>query len=155
MANPTLLNVAALGLALGVSFNPLASLVGSTLAAAVYGPPTAGRDARLWCVTIVLISWLLGDGFRVMARWRDVAEGGVRLLPASALPWTVPVILGLWAAVSLGGGYALPTAVGVFVGKRVVHGTGRVSAAVIAATTALALSALASPISGWLGRLAH
>jgi hypothetical protein len=151
----SILAAIALGLALGVSFNPFTSVAGASLAAAVYGSPKAGRDRRLWWLAILLIAWLLGDGLRVMARVRDAVD----LMPASALhsPGASALwwALAVWALAGLLLGYVLPAALGSYAGHRVTHGTGWLSAIAVAVTASLALSAIAAPLSVALQRLAR
>jgi hypothetical protein len=151
----SILAALALGFALGVSFNPFTSVAGASLAAALYGSPKAHRDRRLWWLAVVLLAWLLGDGFRVMARVRDAVD----LLPAPELhggaasaQWTA---LAVWAIAGLLIGYVLPAALGSYVGHRVTHGTGWLSAIAVAATVSVALSVLAPPLSEALQRLAR
>jgi hypothetical protein len=141
------------GLALGVAFNPLVSIVGAPLAAALYGAPRRGREHHAWAVAAVAVAWLVGDGFRVMGRLRDVLDGRGLLL-AHAPPWASYAALAAWAIVGLALGYALPAALGAYVGRRVVRGTGWLSAIGVAAATSAALAALAGPASVWLERLA-
>ena len=58
------------GLLLGVQFNPLASVVGASLAAAF---ATAGRTG--WALAVLFAAWLVGDGARVIARGTDALAG--------------------------------------------------------------------------------
>ncbi len=134
------LAAAVTGLALAVSFNPMASLVGAALAAALLARaerPGAG-------IVVLAAAWLLGDGLRVLARARDAFDGVGPLVPGA--PVATWVALGLWA---LGGalvGYALPAWAGAFVGRRVTHGTGWLAAATIAAVSSAGLAVLAGTL---------
>jgi hypothetical protein len=136
------------GLALGVSFNPLASLVGAPFAAAIAASPKRAARSAGWAAAALALAWLLGDGFRVMARLRDALDAATRPAPAAL------AALAIWALVALAAGYALPALAGAYVGRQVVRGSGRISAVVVAAACSGALVALASPASAWLGGLA-
>lgn len=141
------------GLALGVAFDPVASLVGASLAAAVFGTPRRGREHHAWAVAVVALAWLVGDGFRVMGRLRDILDGqGLLLVHAPA--WASFTALAAWALAGVAVGYALPAATGAYVGRRVVRGTGWLSAIAIAAASSAGLAALAAPASAWLERIA-
>jgi hypothetical protein len=138
------------GLALGLSFNPVVSAIGASAAAGVYGFPTAHRDSRAWWLAIVAIAWLLGDGFRIMARVRDAVD----LTPASAMHgpaasalWTA---LWVWAVSGLLLGYVTPAAVGSVVGRRVVRGTGWLSAIAVAAAVSVASSVVLARVVAML-----
>jgi hypothetical protein len=136
------------GIALGVAFNPAASLLGAPAAAALFGSPKAGRDRLTWACAVLVVAWLLGDGFRVMGRLRDALDAAA---PHGALPPYAP--LAAWALAGLALGYVLPAALGVYVGRRVVRGTGWLSAAFVAGIASAALAALAAPASALLARL--
>ncbi|MDP2401378.1 MAG: hypothetical protein Q8M66_05315, partial [Actinomycetota bacterium] len=59
----------AAGLALAVTFNPLASLVVAPVGAALLGGRTAPGHSRIgWALIIVASGWLLGDGLRGLGR---------------------------------------------------------------------------------------
>ena len=132
MTLPGALAPAMLGAALGASFNPITAAVGSGLAAALVGSPrTSGRG--LQAAGVLLLAWLLGDGLRVLSRVRE-ASGVV-----GTATWETLVS---WALLGFAF-YLLPTLVGAFVGRRVTHGTGWLSAGVIALTLSGALAAAA------------
>jgi hypothetical protein len=135
-------------LALGIAFNPLASLLGAPLAAGLFGSPKAGRRRHAWAACVVALAWLLGDGFRVMGRLRDALDAAGRPQPETL------VLLAVWALAALLAGYAVPAALGAYVGRRVVKGTGWLSAAFVAASFSAGLVAVASPAVAALGRLA-
>jgi len=126
------------GLVLGLSFNPLAALVGST-AAAMLLARDPGRVRWALAVVVLVGAWFLGDGTVVLA----TARGGIVAL--SAAEW---VEMTLWAALGFGLGYVLPTWAGVFVGRRVTWGTGWASAGVTAATVCGMVTALSARILG-------
>ncbi len=122
------------GLALGLAFNPIASAVGVALAA---GLATAGR--MLAAVVVLAGAWLLGDGAYLLSSAADGLAGSGLVSGAESAQW---VALGFWALAGIAIGYALPTWAGTFVGTRVTHGTGWLSAGVVAATASGALSML-------------
>ncbi len=136
------------GLALGVAFNPAASLVGAPIAAALAGSPRAANGRFAWAAAAAVAAWLLGDGFRVMARLQDTLAGRPVAGPSSGL-----VLLAAWALAGLALGYLLPAALGAYVGRQVVRGTGWLSAAFVAGLASTALASLASPAAGSLLRL--
>jgi len=133
------------GLALGLSFNPLTAILGSSVGAALSGSPRSG-DKRLGSgLTVLAVAWLLGDGFRVMARLRDALDG---VWPsASADTAEVLVVLVGWAVAGAVVGYLVPFVFGRTVGRRVTHGTGWLTAGSLAAAATVTMA-----ISGqWLG----
>lgn len=148
IAPESLLSASVLGVALGVAFNPLASLVGAPVAAGLFGWPKASGDRHAWAIAVALAAWLVGDGFRVMARLQDV------LASAEPLGWPTGVMLGAWALGGLVLGYVLPAGLGAYVGRRVVRGTGWLSAMFVAVLCSYALSRIAVPTAELLGRLA-
>lgn len=125
------------GLKLALSFNPIIALLGSAAAAAVLA---AGRGGRRAFAGISLLSgfWLVGDGLRVLARARDLADG-ISALPPGWLGWAT---LAIWGAGGLAVGYALPSWAGTFAGRRVTFGTGWLTAIVVSITLSLSVSAL-------------
>ena len=70
------------------------------------------------------------------------------LAPAPA--WASYSALAAWAFADVVVGYGLPAAMGAYVGRRVMHGTGWLSAIAIAAASSAALAALAGAASTWL-----
>lgn len=135
----------ATGLALAISFNPLFALLGSTLAAALAGVRSASHARVAWAVAVLASCWLVGDGLGVLAFALDVGDSvGGRASAAAGADWTA---IALWAVGGLAVGYALPTWAGVFVGRRVTHGTGWLAAGSTAATACGALIALAALLS--------
>ena len=115
------------GWQLGISFTPLTSLVGSVVAAVLL----ARRPGPLrWTLALAVLggSWLLGDGFAVLAHARRLLASGAEPDPAQWLA------LLLWLALGFGLGYVLPAWAGAFVGRRVTWGTGWIAAGVVAAS---------------------
>lgn len=136
------------GLELAFQYNPLAALVGATIAAALLAPRDRVMERRIWAASALVIAWLVGDGLRVIARSRDVYDGHTLAASAGgsvALDYTAIVA---WAVVGLLVGYALPTWAGAFVGRRVTHGTGWLAAASIAIAASLALTTLVALTAG-------
>lgn len=116
-----------------LSFNPVVSLVGAALAAALWTRSRSWLGVSLsWFV--LLVAWFAADGILLVAMLdRSSAEGGA----------DHPLIIaGGVAALAIG--YALPAWSGAFVGKRVTKGTGWMSAAVVALSTWGAVSAIAA-----------
>ncbi|MCL4078032.1 hypothetical protein MX659_00180 [Coriobacteriia bacterium Es71-Z0120] len=118
---------------LALAYNPLAS----ALAAVGAGLLAGFRGARRWhgalAAVTVLGGWALGDGAAV--------AGALAAASARAHPVAEPMLaIGVWASGGLVIGYAMPAAVGVFVGRRVFFGTGRLAAASVGLGTALALA---------------
>jgi hypothetical protein len=116
-----------LGVALGLQFNPLTSLVGSTVAAVLYGFP----------------AWRAGEGVAIGRRLADTRPATA----ADGLP------LAAWVLVSLVVGYAVPAAAGALAGRRVVRGTGWLSAGAVAFTVAGALSLVAPRLADGVARI--
>ncbi|MCX8007309.1 MAG: hypothetical protein N3B11_04235 [Coriobacteriia bacterium] len=125
------------GARLAAEYNPLASLIAAAAAGLVAGAPRASRTQTAVAAAIVAGCWIFGDGIAVAGALSDVASA------APGAP-AVGARLLVWALGGLLGGYVLPTATGVAVGRRVVFGTARLSAMVTGATTALVLSRLIS-----------
>lgn len=122
------------GLLLAIQFNPLASVVGAALTAAL---AAVGRT-RL-AVAALVLAWLVGDGARVIMRLSELASGAHLLAGGAPSQWAA---LAAWALGGLAFGYALPAWTGAFVGSRVTHGTGWLAAGALAATAAMALATL-------------
>jgi hypothetical protein len=138
------------GMALGIAFNPIASLIGAPVAAGLTGYPRAPRSRLAWAGAFLLLAWMLGDGFRVMARVRDAVDIGVPVHSGAMVPYTM---LGVWAIAGLLLGYVLPAVLGAYVGRCVVRGTGWLSAIAVAAMFSGVLAALGAPVSAALARL--
>ena len=133
------------GAALGLQFNPVTALLGAVAAAVLMGYPGAPDTRRPLAVAVLVLAWLAGDAARI-GRVTVLAETA-----GGALPWAVPAA---WAVVGIVVGYALPAAAGVGVGKRVVKGTGWLSAGFVAATVAGALALVAPALAEGLRRMA-
>lgn len=134
----------AAGLELAVRFNPLAALVGATIAAVLAGTRTdsSSHSRTGLALGVLLLAWLIGDGFRVLALARDVVDsvGGLMGGPRS-VEWTA---IATWALGGLAIGYILPAWTGIFVGRRVTHGTGWLAAGSTTLAAAGAIVALAA-----------
>jgi hypothetical protein len=139
----------AAGTAFGLSFNPLTAMLSAAVAAFLSGTDRASRDSMWWSAAVLVVGWLVGDGFRAMAWARD-ALGAEGAAPMGG----VVLVAATWAVVGLAVGYVLPAATGVFVGRRVTFGTGRLAAASVAVGTALALSVVLVPVADRLGATA-
>jgi hypothetical protein len=131
------------GLTLGLLFNPVAGAVGAVVAAALAGYPKASRARVAWAGSVLVVAWAIGDGIRVLGA-------------ATADPRVRPAYLALvtWSLVGFAVGYALPAVSGMFVGRRVTHGTGWLSAAAVALTVSLALAVLAPRLADYVRFLA-
>ena len=135
--------VLALGVALGLQFNPLTATVGAVLAAVIFGYPKAPEARRPIAVSVLALAWLAGEGVRIGASlattppkaWPDYAALAARVVAGAVV------------------GYVLPAAAGAFVGRRVTRGTGWLSAAAVALTVAGALSAVAPMLADGVVRL--
>lgn len=126
------------GWRLALEFNPLASALGAAAAGLVAGFRGAGRPHAALAAAVVLASWLVGDGTAVLGA---LAASTALLQAASA------VGLAVWAIGGLVLGYVVPAAAGVFVGRRVFFGTGRLAAASVGLGTSLAIAVLARVIA--------
>lgn len=130
------------GLRLALAFNPLAAVCSVPVAAALLGVKRPSHRQWTWAVSALGFAWLIGDGLRVLARTRDFYDGVSGLLAASQPAGAQYATLALWAIGGLLIGYVLPVWAGVFVGRRVTHGTGWVAAGSIGVGASLALSAI-------------
>jgi hypothetical protein len=132
-----------LGVALGLQFNPLTSLVGATIAAALYGFPAATQARRALAVAVLAGAWLVGEGAGI---GRRLAESPPRT-PAEWLP------IAAWALVGLAVGYAAPAAAGALAGRRVIRGTGWLSAGAVAFAVAGAIALAAPTLADGVARI--
>jgi hypothetical protein len=138
-----LAGVLALGVALGLQYNPLAGTVGAVVAAVLYGYPSAPESRRPIAVAVLALAWLAGDGVRIGA--------ALTVAPPKAGPdWAA---LAAHVLVSAIVGYAVPAAAGVIVGRRVTRGTGWLSAGAVALTVAGALSLVVPTLATAAARL--
>jgi hypothetical protein len=157
-ASPVLAIVArafAGGATLGLSFNPLAAVAGSVVAAVV-GTLVARRDGHaspVWWVVIAALAWLVGDGLAVAGAAAALLRTGNGLLGNAAPAWAAWLLLTVWAAVGLGVGYLLPAGTGVAVGRRVHFGTGWLAAGAVALAAALAVVVIAETAASLLSPL--
>lgn len=139
MGASALASAAAEGWRLALAYNPLASALAAIAAGLVAGFPAAGRWHRALATAAVLGGWSLGDGAAVAGALATAASGA-RLEAAETLA------IAAWAVGGLALGYAVPAAVGVFVGKRVFFGTGRLAAASVGLGVSLALTVVVHAI---------
>jgi hypothetical protein len=146
----TFIRALAGGVTLGLSFNPLAVVVGSVLAAVV-GAFVARRDGSPgWWLAVATFAWVLGDGLRVAGAGAALLRTGVGLLGPSAPAWAAWLLLATWAVTGLAAGYVLPAGLGVAVGRRVHFGTGWLAAGAVAAAASLAVVVIAEAAASWL-----
>jgi hypothetical protein len=131
------------GASLGLQSNPLFGLGGAVLAALLAGHRRASRTHTRLAAAVLLVAWLAGDGLTQLARVRDALEG-IGAFAAGRSGWAA---LAVWAGLSFAVGYLAPALVGIAVGRRVTHGTGRLSAAAVAAVASLALSGTVAGLS--------
>lgn len=138
-----LAGVLALGIALGLQFNPLAATIGAVVAAVLYGFPKAPESRRPIAVAVLALAWLVGDGVRI----------GASLASSPPKGWPDWVALAARALTSALVGYLLPAAAGAIVGRRVTRGTGWLSAGAVALTVAGALSLVVPTLADGVARL--
>lgn len=148
------LRAIATGIGLAVAFNPLASVIATPVAAALLSGLTGpGCARRGWAIAVLAFGWFVGDGLQVLFYVRDVGHmrdaldmvGGT--LQVGSAVWEQYTALALWVAGGLALGYALPAWAGSFVGRRVTHGTGWVAAAMVAASTSVAVAMLSGGLA--------
>ncbi len=133
------------GLVLGLTFNPIPAVVGAAAAAVVLIARVKKVEARVWAGSILIVAWLLGDGMRIIARARDAYDGQLVLSKlGESTPEAIAVALVAWAVVGLFVGYVAPMLAGVYVGRRVTHGTGWLAAGSIAVAASLAVATLSA-----------
>lgn len=134
------------GVTLAFHFNPVIAAVTALFAAGLTGGKrSAGCSRTLLAAAVIITGWLIGDGAAILASAYDTyTSGDVRVMPTSP-GWAEYLALATWGLGGMTLGYLLPVWAGVFVGRRVTHGTGWASAAWVAAWTALVLSLFAGP----------
>lgn len=116
-----------------LSFDPFVSLVAAAASAVLWTRARSWPGVALsWLV--LAVAWALADGVLVVAMLDRAASQGGSDRPL--------LVAGGIASAALG--YAVPAWTGVFVGKRVVRGTGWMSAIVVSLTASGALSAIAA-----------
>ncbi|GAB4277624.1 MAG: hypothetical protein Kow0056_09270 [Coriobacteriia bacterium] len=118
------------GVVSGLAFNPVASAAGVAVAGLAAGAREDGRGRLAVAFLLLAGAWALGDGL--------AAVDAAAQVPVS-WGWAYPLV---WAVVALLAGYALPFAAGRFVGVRVTHGTGRLSAVSVGLTVSFVLGYL-------------
>lgn len=134
------------GALLGAAFNPLTSLVVSTVAAALIATGRGWKRATI-AAAVLMGGWLIGDGWMVIERVRGLAERSESLV-ASTPAWASWVAVSIWIALGLGIGYLVPLFAGAYAGRRVTWGTGWLTAATLAAGVSAALAQIARGILG-------
>jgi hypothetical protein len=132
------------GLPLALAYNPLTAVIAAPVAAGLGGVKNPSHGRMVWAVSVGGFAWLFGDGLRALARARDAFDGASAVAPA----WPQYTTIAIWALGTLLVGYVFPVWAGVFVGRRVTHGTGWVAAVSIAAGVSVALSALLGKVAG-------
>ncbi|HEX9093772.1 MAG TPA: hypothetical protein VF902_07295 [Coriobacteriia bacterium] len=132
------------GVALGLSFNPVTALVGAVAAAALAGYPGAPDSRRPLALGVLGLAWLAGDGARV-----GVVVTSARMSGDAAV-WAAVVA---WVAVGATVGYLAPMLAGITVGRRVLRGTGWLSAGAVALTVAGALALVAPALAESVSRI--
>lgn len=132
------------GVTLAFHFNPVTATITALLAAGLAGGKRSPGASRMLLVTAVITAgWLIGDGAVILSNAYDAyTSDAVRIVPAFP-EWAEYLALAAWGLGGMTLGYLLPTWAGVFVGRRVTHGTGWASAAWVAASFALVLSMFA------------
>lgn len=129
------------GVALAAGFSPLFALLGSVATACILATGAGLRRAfAAWGLLVAV--WLVGDGMRVIASARDLADGA-GVLMTGAPHWANGTALGLWAVGGLVVGYVLPAWAGGFAGRRVTMGTGWLSAGAVSVGLSLAIASVA------------
>ncbi|MBE0476983.1 MAG: hypothetical protein IBX62_07805 [Coriobacteriia bacterium] len=137
---PALAEALAAGVALALRYNPLLSFIGPPVAAAL-AVRSPRRHSFLGVPGLALMAaWVIGDGVRVAGQARALGEGGGSVAGALAVA--------VWALGGFAAGYALPAWAGAFVGRRVTHGTGWLSAVSISLVAAGAVAAVAGRLAG-------
>lgn len=132
---------------MGLRFNPLASIVGASVSAAVSGRPRASRTHVQWSLALVAIAWLLGDGWRVVVHLRGALGGEVELLGRGAPLSVAMALLVSWALTGIFFGYLLPGHMGAYTGRHVVRGTGWLAAIAVASAAASGLVAISARLA--------
>jgi hypothetical protein len=132
------------GIALGLQYDPVTSVVASAVAAMLVGYPKAPNWRRPAAIAVLVIAWLLGDGARV----------GATLVGTPAHGSGSWVVLAAWVVVGVSVGYALPAAAGAMSGRHVIRGTGWLAAGAVAFTVAGAVALLAPLLADALARAA-
>lgn len=140
-----LLEAARAGYELALAYNPIFAGAFAAVAAALCARrERPGRTAV--GIALLVAGWLVGDGMRVIASARDIADQTGALLPALSVQanW---IAVAVWAVAGAGLGYALPAWAGAFVGRRVTFGTGWLAAAAVSVTVS---GLVAASVSGAL-----
>lgn len=125
------------GFQLGAAFNPLASLIGAVLAAAIIATGRGWRRVAAG-VAVLVLGWMVGDGWILIESGRAIAEGNPLVVQAE--PWASWTALGIWGAAGLLIGYGVPALAGAYAGRRVVWGTGWLTAGSLAAAVSAAIA---------------
>jgi hypothetical protein len=134
----------AVGIGLGLQFNPVTSVIGSAIAAVLVGYPAAPSARRPMAVAVLAFAWLVGDGAPI---GRSIATTP----PKGLADWAG---IALWVGVGALVGYVVPTAAGALVGRSVTRGTGWLSAGAVALSVAGALIVLSPFVADALAKVA-
>lgn len=127
------------GAASGLQFNPIAATATAVISAALVGFPRAPKSRVALAAVVLLAGWAIGDGISLAG-----AAG-----PRSGVVYPL-----MWAVSGFGVGYLLPALAGMAVGRRVVRGTGWLSAAAVALMLGPALSATGGVLGSLLWKAA-
>ncbi len=132
-----------MGVALGLQFNPLFGVAGAMIAAVLMGYPKAPENRRPIAAGVLALAWLAGDGARI----------GASLTSSPPRTWYEWTPLVLWAVVGALVGYLAPAAAGIMAGRRVVRGTGWLTAAAVALMVAGAIALVTPTLADGVARL--
>lgn len=143
MPGATLGDALRLGAAAGLVFHPLASAGALVVSGALMGTKRAARWRVVAALAVLAAAWSFADGRLVL----DYANGATAA--GDPVPWA---FVGSWALVGFAAGYLLPALAGRFVGTRVTHGTGWVSAIAIGVGLSIALGSLGGGGVLWFAR---
>jgi len=138
------IGAAFVGFPLAAAYNPVLGALTAAVTAALWARPGIRRMVTAGYFVLVT-GWLLGDGMRVIAAARVVADQRGGLLPEAGLA-TNALALAVWGLGSLALGYALPAWAGAFVGQRVTWGTGWIAAIAVSLSTSVAIYAIVSAL---------
>lgn len=130
------------GSRMALAFNPLVSLVGSAVAAAFIATGTGWRRA-VGGAALLVLAWFIGDGWMVVSQARAVAAGTVGA--QFAMPYSA-LAVSLWALLGIALGYVAPAWAGAYAGRRVVWGTGWLTAGTVAVGVSAALAQIARTV---------
>lgn len=128
------------GARLALEFNPVAGVAAAASAGLLAGAPRASRVQARSAAAAVVACWLLGDGPALAGALASAGQLSGPGLVAAAQVAT-------WAIGGLCIGYAVPAAVGVTVGRRIIFGTARLAALMTGVATATAIAAISASMT--------